>query len=87
MDTYHIHKAYDGNEALEILDRESIEENIEDSSLNADIMAGHLAMSKTQLDRKIKALTGLTPHGLINNLRLKKAAKALLYSEKTVSEI
>jgi AraC-like DNA-binding protein len=66
---------------------EYIEENIEDSNLNADIMAGHIAMSKTQLYRKIKALTGLTPHGLINNLRLKKAATALLYSEKTVSEI
>ncbi|MDF1572953.1 MAG: two-component regulator propeller domain-containing protein [Bacteroidales bacterium] len=66
---------------------EYIEENIEDSNLNADILAGHIAMSKTQLYRKIKALTGLTPHGLINNLRLKKAAAALLNSEKTVSEI
>ena len=66
---------------------EFIEENIEDTNLNADVVAGHIAMSKTQLYRKIKALTGLTPHGLINNLRLKKAAVALVNSEKTVSEI
>lgn len=44
-------------------------------------------MSKTQLYRKIKALTGLTPHGLIKYLRLKKAANELKQSKKTVSEV
>ena len=44
-------------------------------------------MSKTQLYRKIKALTGLTPHGLIKNLRLKKAASELKQGKKTVSEV
>jgi len=64
-----------------------IEENIEDSSLNADHLASHLAMSKTQLYRKIKALTDFTPHGLIKHIRLKKAAALLQEDEKTVSEV
>lgn len=66
---------------------EYIDENLQLPELNASSLAHHVAMSKTQLYRKIKALTGLTPHGLINNLRLKKAAIALKSSQKTVSEV
>jgi len=64
-----------------------IEENIQDTGLSADQLSDHIAMSKTQLYRKIKALTSLTPHGLIKYLRLKKAANELKQSEKTVSEV
>lgn len=66
---------------------ESIEVKMSDSDLNAEYLSEHMAMSKTQLYRKIKALTGLTPHGLIKNLRLKKAASELKLGEKTVSEV
>ena len=66
---------------------EFIEEKLSDSNLNADYLSEHMFMSKTQLYRKIKALTGLTPHGLINNLRLKKAAFELKQGEKTVTEV
>jgi signal transduction histidine kinase/DNA-binding response OmpR family regulator/ligand-binding sensor domain-containing protein len=66
---------------------EYIDENLQIPDLNASSLAHHVAMSKTQLYRKIKALTGLTPHGLINNLRLKRAAKTLKTSHKTVSEV
>lgn len=64
-----------------------INENLQHSGLNANSLAKHIAMSKTQLYRKIKALTGLTPHGLINQLRLKKAAHTLKTGQKTVSEV
>ncbi len=64
-----------------------IEENMLDTELNADSLSNHMAMSKTQLYRKIKALTGLTPHGLIKYFRLKKASTELLKGEKTVSEV
>jgi DNA-binding response OmpR family regulator len=66
---------------------EFIDQNFQVPDLNANTLAHHVAMSKTQLYRKIKALTGLTPNGLINNLRLKKAAQILKFSEKTVSEV
>jgi len=64
-----------------------IDEKLEDSSLNAEMLSDHQAMSKTQLYRKIKALTSLTPHGLIKHIRLKKAASLLQEGEKTVSEV
>ncbi len=64
-----------------------IEENMEDSLLNAEHLADHFAMSKTQLYRKIKALTDYTPHGLIKYVRLKEAAALLKSGDKTVSEV
>jgi signal transduction histidine kinase/DNA-binding response OmpR family regulator/ligand-binding sensor domain-containing protein len=64
-----------------------IEENLEDSSLKAESLSSHQAMSKTQLYRKIKVLTDLTPHGLIKYIRLKKAAFMLQQGNKTVSEV
>jgi signal transduction histidine kinase/DNA-binding response OmpR family regulator/ligand-binding sensor domain-containing protein len=66
---------------------EYIEENLENSSLNSDSLSSHQAMSKTQLYRKIKVLTDLTPHGLIKHIRLKKAALLLKQGDKTVSEV
>ena len=66
---------------------EYIEENMQDVNLNAESLTDKMAMSKTQLYRKIKALTGLTPHELINSLRLKRAAAELKLGDKTVSEI
>jgi signal transduction histidine kinase/ligand-binding sensor domain-containing protein/CheY-like chemotaxis protein len=66
---------------------EYIEDNMLNSTLSADHLTDHMAMSKTQLYRKIKALTGQTPHGLIKYLRIKKAASELKKREKTVSEI
>ncbi len=60
---------------------------MQDVNLNAESLTDKMAMSKTQLYRKIKALTGLTPHELINSLRLKRAAAELKLGDKTVSEI
>ncbi|MFT6867523.1 MAG: AraC-like DNA-binding protein [Cyclobacteriaceae bacterium] len=37
-------------------------------------IASHVGISKTSLYKKVRALTGQTPHGLINQYRLKKAA-------------
>jgi len=61
--------------------------HLDKTELNADMLADQLAMSKTQLYRKIKAVTGFTPHGFIRNFRLKKAASLLIESSFTVSEI
>ncbi len=64
-----------------------IEANCEDENLDADKLADHLAFSKPQLYRKIKALTGLTPHGLIKNFRLKKAKQMIEEDKYTISDI
>jgi signal transduction histidine kinase/ligand-binding sensor domain-containing protein/CheY-like chemotaxis protein/AraC-like DNA-binding protein len=64
-----------------------IEANYIDESLDAGMMASNLAMSKAQLYRKIKALTGLTPHLLIRNYRLKRARQMIKENKYSVSEI
>lgn len=46
-----------------------------------------LAMSKTQLHRKLKALTGEAPGELLRNFRLKRAAQLLLQKADTVTQI
>jgi YesN/AraC family two-component response regulator len=64
-----------------------IENNFGEETLDAEILASHLALSKAQLYRKIKALTGLTPHGLIKNFRLKKARQMIAEGEYSITEI
>jgi signal transduction histidine kinase/ligand-binding sensor domain-containing protein/DNA-binding response OmpR family regulator len=64
-----------------------VEKNYARENIDADIMASHLALSKAQLYRKVKALTGLTPHGLIKNYRLKQARKMIAEKEYSVSDI
>ncbi len=64
-----------------------IEKNIDNEELDADTIAAEVFISKTQLYRKVKAITGYTPHGLIKSIRLKKAADILLNGNLTVSEI
>lgn len=58
-----------------------------EESLNADDLADELALSKAQLYRKIKALSGLTPHGLIKNFRLNKARTFISEGKYSISDI
>ena len=63
------------------------EEKMSDASLNVEAMASDLGFERTQLYRKIKALTNYSPVELMRNLRLKKARHLLKTTDKTVSEI
>ncbi|MDY0076405.1 MAG: two-component regulator propeller domain-containing protein [Bacteroidales bacterium] len=66
---------------------EFIGEKYFSEELNADKLADELALSKAQLYRKIKALTGLTPHGLIKHFRLNKAREMILEDKYSISDI
>ena len=63
-----------------------IDENIANQNLSVEMLADHLKISRTQLNRKIKSLTGQTPNNLIKSIRLKKAYSLLKEEEVTVSE-
>ena len=52
-----------------------------------DDLGEELGMSRVQLYRKVKALTGLSPVELLRKMRLQKAYSLLLNSDKTISEI
>ncbi len=66
---------------------EAIEFNMSNPLFGVDLMARHMAMSRTNLHRKIKAITGISPSELIRNVRLKKAALLLINKADSVSQI
>ncbi len=64
-----------------------IEANMSDPLFGVEQMAKELGMSRTNMHRKIKAITGLPPSELIRNMRLRKAAALLMSKADTVSQI
>ena len=64
-----------------------IEENLDDPVLNAAFLEKQFCLSKMQLYRKLKTLTGMTPGEFIKYLRLKAAARLLTTTQLNVSEI
>lgn len=63
-----------------------LEARLDDQTLGVEPLADALGMSRMQLNRKIKALTGLPPIELIRIVRLKRAAELLL-TGAPVSEV
>ncbi|RNL52186.1 two-component regulator propeller domain-containing protein [Pedobacter jejuensis] len=66
---------------------EYIEDNLSDPDLSVDDISEHIFVSKTQLYRKTKALTGLTTVDLIRQMRLKRAKKLLEDKNFNINEI
>ena len=66
---------------------QSIEEHLSDSDVSIEIFAKTLNMSRSQLFRKIKALTGKSISSYIRSYRLNKAKILLLQTDLTISEI
>lgn len=64
-----------------------IQLHLGEPEFNADTIADEVGMSKASLYKKVKTITGLTPHGLIKQYRLKKAADLLRNSNMSVSEV
>lgn len=58
-----------------------------DKSFNNDNLAKHLAMSRSQLYRKIKELTGTSANGYIQELRLQKALQLIRNKYGNITQI
>ena len=67
--------------------RDFIEKNLSDSDLSVETIGAELGLSRVQLYRKIKALTGLSPVELLRTARLQKGRQLLERTDKTISEI
>lgn len=67
--------------------RAIIDNNLTDSDLEIDKLSHLLGMSRSQMHRKIKALTGQTPSLFIRAIRLKKAKELLETTAMNVSEV
>jgi signal transduction histidine kinase/ligand-binding sensor domain-containing protein/DNA-binding response OmpR family regulator len=64
-----------------------VEKNIAKSEFDVDMMAKSLGVSRTQLFRKINALTNMTPKELVRDIRLKRAAQLLTQDVLNINEI
>ena len=64
-----------------------VRENLDDETLSVEIIADKMAMSRTQLYRKIKQLTNYSPNEIIRNVRLNEARTMLSKGTMSVSEI
>jgi signal transduction histidine kinase/CheY-like chemotaxis protein/ligand-binding sensor domain-containing protein/AraC-like DNA-binding protein len=64
-----------------------INENIDDETLSSEKLCDKFLISKTSLYNKTRSVLGITPHSLIYQRRLIKAATLLKSTAMTVSEI
>lgn len=64
-----------------------INANMNNANLSIEDLSGQIGLSRVQLYRKTKALTGHSPNELLRIARLKKAASLLASSEMTIAEI
>ena len=73
----------------QLLDRvmKVINKNISNSDLSVDGIAEEVGISRVHLHRKMKELTGQTPHDFIRNIRLKQAAKLLSSQNMNITEV
>lgn len=67
--------------------RNAIVKNMGNSKLKIDDLGADMGISRVQLYRKVKALTGLSPVELLREIRLQRASKLLKTTCKTVSEV
>lgn len=61
--------------------------NISLSNLNSEMLADNMCMSKSQLNRKVKAITGMNTAAYIKQSRLAHAQILLKDSEKSIGDI
>ena len=64
-----------------------IEKHMTDSDLNVETIGAELGLSRVQLYRKVKALTGQSPVELLRTARLQRGRQLLLTTDKNISEV
>ncbi len=64
-----------------------VEKHIDNSDFSVEQLASTLFMSRMQLYRKLKALTGKSPNKIIRGIRLQRAAQLLETKQYNVSDV
>ena len=67
--------------------KEAIKKNMSNPNLRMDDLGDKIGLSRVQMYRKVKVLTGLSPTELLRQMRLQRAAALLSSTTKTVAEI
>jgi signal transduction histidine kinase/ligand-binding sensor domain-containing protein/DNA-binding response OmpR family regulator len=66
---------------------EEIEKRISDENFSVDSLTEIFNMSRSNLQRKLKSIGGVTPGDYLRNYRLKKACKLLLETDMRINEV
>lgn len=66
---------------------EVVEKNIDNPDLDIQMICDEIGLSRANLYRKLKAISSLSPMELVRNKRLEIAAKLLVESDYSISEI
>jgi signal transduction histidine kinase/DNA-binding response OmpR family regulator/ligand-binding sensor domain-containing protein len=64
-----------------------VEKNISNPDYSVDDLSSDIALSRSQLYRKLQSIIGLSPTEFIRSIRLKRAAQLLKDSQYNISEI
>ncbi len=84
----------EAEEKLSPLDRKFIdrlkaamEKHLSESDIKVDDIGSDIGLSRVQLYRKLKAITGLSPAELLRQMRLQKAHDLIMHSDQPISAI
>ena len=67
--------------------QEEIEKHIDDSDYSVDQLSDTLGVSRAQLFRRVKALTGVTPLTMLKQVRLRKARQLLQNTDLNMQQV
>ena len=67
--------------------KEVVEARLADSDVSVEDLAADMNLSRVQLYRKVKTISGSSPVELLRTARLKRGYQLLLTSDKSVSEV
>jgi YesN/AraC family two-component response regulator len=77
-----------GNDEL-LMERimKAINKNLSDSDFNVDMLTQEVGISRAQLHRKMKEMTGISSGKFLRNLRMEQAARLLREQKVNVSQV
>ena len=65
----------------------AVNDRLDDDTFNVEALADEVGLSRVQLHRRMKELTGITVGEFIRNLRLQQAAKLLATGDTSVAQV
>lgn len=65
----------------------SVNAKMSDPNYNVDVLAADVGLSRTQLHRKMKDMTGIPTGKFIRNLRMEQAARLIKEEKVNISQV